>query len=421
MQLSTPMAAAEILEVARQRADAAGDHWGAADIAQKIGYSYLYINRYDEALRWLDQVADAGFNGSNPFFEAWHYNARTCMARRTGAADWADDAVRAVAAADDCGELLTIGWAVGYQVEERLRAGDVEGALAVATTRRADLVARGASTVTLGFIDMALVKAAASWGGDWDAADALESLLALYADEKIAVGEEWELEDVVISDLMRGRDATAPIARMAELALQLEDPCFSGLASMFTAIAALQAGDPARGADAVRRALADWQGRGYAIHEVQALDVLAWASAAGGDPTTAGRFHAIAAHERADRGWATSLAEAAWHTAAEEHTPDRDAFAAGAQGADGLTLDDAITQALRSRGARLRPDSGWPSLTPTELEVVALVGDGLSNPEIAERLFMSRSTVKTHLNHVFTKLGVSTRAELAAAHARRGE
>ena len=123
MQLSTPMAAAEILEVARQRADAAGDRWGAADIAQKIGYSYLYVNRYDEALRWLDQVADAGFNGGNPFFEAWHYNARTCMARRTGAADWADDAARAVAAADDCGELLTIGWAVGYQVEEHLRGG----------------------------------------------------------------------------------------------------------------------------------------------------------------------------------------------------------------------------------------------------------------------------------------------------------
>ena len=61
---------------------------------------------------------------------------------------------------------------------------------------------------------------------------------------------------------------------------------------------------------------------------------------------------------------------------------------------------------LRSRGARLRPATGWPSLTPTEREVVALVAEGLSNPEVADRLFMSRSTVKTHLNHVFAKLGV---------------
>ena len=272
--------------------------------------------------------------------------------------------------------------------------------------------------MSLGFIDMALVKAAASWGGDWDAADALESLLVLYADEQIAVGEEWELEDVVISDLMRGREATAPIARMAELALQLEDRCFSGLASMFTAIAALQAGDPARGADSVRRALAEWQGRGYSIHEVQALDVLAWASAVGGDPTTAGRLHAVAAGERADRGWATSVAEAAWHAAGEEHATDPAAFAAGAASAEGLTLDDAITQALRSRGARLRPATGWASLTPTEREVVALVAAGRSNPDVADRLFMSRSTVKTHLNHVFAKLGVASRSELAAAYVR---
>ena len=62
---------------------------------------------------------------------------------------------------------------------------------------------------------------------------------------------------------------------------------------------------------------------------------------------------------------------------------------------------------------------GWASLTPTELQVVDLVAEGLTNPQIAERLFMGRATVKTHLEHVFTKLGVHTRAELAAQAARR--
>ena len=81
-----------------------------------------------------------------------------------------------------------------------------------------------------------------------------------------------------------------------------------------------------------------------------------------------------------------------------------------------LSLDDAVTMVLRSRGARLRPATGWASLTPTEREVVALVAEGRSNPDVADRLFMSRSTVKTHLNHVFVKLGVATRAELAAAY-----
>jgi len=44
---------------------------------------------------------------------------------------------------------------------------------------------------------------------------------------------------------------------------------------------------------------------------------------------------------------------------------------------------------------------------------VRLVADGLSNPEIGSRVFMSRGTVKTHLGHVLTKLDVSNRTELA--------
>jgi DNA-binding CsgD family transcriptional regulator len=52
--------------------------------------------------------------------------------------------------------------------------------------------------------------------------------------------------------------------------------------------------------------------------------------------------------------------------------------------------------------------------------VVELVAQGLSNPQIGERLFVSRKTVTSHLSHVFAKLGVSSRAELSAEAARRG-
>jgi predicted ATPase/DNA-binding CsgD family transcriptional regulator len=81
---------------------------------------------------------------------------------------------------------------------------------------------------------------------------------------------------------------------------------------------------------------------------------------------------------------------------------------------DAMELGDAVAYASRARGSRRRPDAGWGSLTPAELEVVRLAVDGLSNPEIGARLFMSRSTVKTHLSHVYAKLGVANRTELAA-------
>jgi DNA-binding CsgD family transcriptional regulator len=96
---------------------------------------------------------------------------------------------------------------------------------------------------------------------------------------------------------------------------------------------------------------------------------------------------------------------------------DQDFDAAWADGA-ALSTEEAIAYAQRGRGERKRPASDWASLTPTERDVVRLVSEGLTNNDIATRLFVSSRTVQAHLTHVYTKLGLSSRVQLAQEAAR---
>jgi DNA-binding CsgD family transcriptional regulator len=98
---------------------------------------------------------------------------------------------------------------------------------------------------------------------------------------------------------------------------------------------------------------------------------------------------------------------------------ETDFESAWAEGA-ALSTDEAIAYAQRRRGERKRPTSGWASLTPTERDVVRLVSEGLANNDIATRLFVSPRTVQTHLTHVYSKLGLTSRVQLAQEAARHG-
>jgi DNA-binding CsgD family transcriptional regulator len=93
----------------------------------------------------------------------------------------------------------------------------------------------------------------------------------------------------------------------------------------------------------------------------------------------------------------------------------------------GAATDVARVQArFRAHGIRRGPHakhrqarSGWESLTPTEIKVAELVQAGLSNPEIAARLFLSRRTVGTHVSHILKKLNVHSRTDIAREAALR--
>ncbi|MGB9252284.1 MAG: LuxR C-terminal-related transcriptional regulator [Mycobacterium sp.] len=99
-------------------------------------------------------------------------------------------------------------------------------------------------------------------------------------------------------------------------------------------------------------------------------------------------------------------------TAVRNAIGDTDFDGAWAEGA-ALSTEEAIAYAQRGRGERKRPSTGWGSLTPTELDVVRLVAEGMPNKDIAARLFVSPRTVQSHLRHVYNKLGLTSRVQLA--------
>jgi len=169
----------------------------------------------------------------------------------------------------------------------------------------------------------------------------------------------------------------------------------------------------------VREATVQWQRCGDQMAACDGIELLGVLAAARERFPDAARLLAAADAARqllqylapgftADRAAAAAAASQARHVIGE------DRFTQAWDEGQGLTLDEAVAYAARKGGGRKRPATGWASLTPAELAVARLAGEGLRNDAIARRLFIAPGTVKVHLSHIFAKLDITTRAELAA-------
>jgi DNA-binding CsgD family transcriptional regulator len=152
---------------------------------------------------------------------------------------------------------------------------------------------------------------------------------------------------------------------------------------------------------------------GFALMRVDALELIAEVASLRGNDVLAARLLGATSTERRRIGYTARIRAEPDLAIEREHrvtTGEPVAFAEGAA----LSIDQAVELAQRARGERHRPSHGWDSLTPTEHKVIELVAEGLGNSQIGAQLLMGTATVKSHLTHVFVKLGLTNRTELAA-------
>ena len=181
---------------------------------------------------------------------------------------------------------------------------------------------------------------------------------------------------------------------------------------------ALSVGDVESALGIARGDLKVAESEGFTWEMAMLLEVMACAAAARGDQMRAVRLLAATQQHRLDH---TLLLAPPCHLGLVQTTliglkeavgePD---FTRAWNDGRNLTLARAAAHADVGYRRRTRASTALERITPAEQEVMRLVAQGLTNVEVAQRLYVSRETVKTHLSHVFNKLGIHSRAEVGA-------
>ncbi|GCD97021.1 helix-turn-helix transcriptional regulator [Embleya hyalina] len=254
--------------------------------------------------------------------------------------------------------------------------------------------------------------------GDLDAARAWAE--RVYADEREGAGFlAWQAQSILMlaalasADPAGAREHAAHVTRIAD---RLGNRYAATVATLGTARAALWEHDPGTAEITALDALTTSCGEGWWLEAVTAAELVASAAVERAEYRRAVTlFAAVDAARDASGVVRVPLEDTYWSGRRAVATDALDEPALSRALADGaaMSLPDAAVYARDTHNPRSRASRGWESLTPTESRVALLAADGLLNPEIAEQLFVSRSTVKVHMSHILAKLGVANRTELA--------
>jgi len=272
-----------------------------------------------------------------------------------------------------------------------------------------------------GILTLALGVAALA-AGDLDRA--AQWATSLHELEREVRPAAWQAQEILVAvALARDDSAQAKIhvERLLAAAKPLNNRRAQAIAHLGLARALLLEGDDERAESITHDALKVLMDNGWRPWVIDALDVVAEVALLAGQYERAVRLIAAAQKERTAVGLVafpmlrerTKRNLASVGTALGDENLER-ALQDGAR----LSLEEAVAYAQRGRGKRAGATHGWVSLSPVERQVVELASRGLSNPDIARELFISRNTVKVYLSRAYAKLGVANRIELARLAAR---
>ncbi|HEY7049728.1 MAG TPA: LuxR C-terminal-related transcriptional regulator [Jatrophihabitantaceae bacterium] len=229
----------------------------------------------------------------------------------------------------------------------------------------------------------------------------------------------WHAQEVLMrAALADGRSAAAREHAdvLIDVARKLNNHRAIAIAHTGLARASLLDGDHARAELLARDALGELNERRWPIDAVAALETVAAAAVTAGRAEQAARLFGAVTEQRAALGVVRVPPEKAlWdgYSAMTHDTLGAARFAAAVGQGARLSMDEAVAYARRGRRRHRRAVGGRHGLSPVEEQVAHLAAGGRSNVQIAEELFISRSTVKAHLSHIYAKLGVANRVELA--------
>jgi len=417
-----PPAAVAILDHAVALADQAGDDFTLVDCRQNRAYVHLFQGNLAASAADFEAARPIAARLGNGFSLGWDGMGRALIALARGDPAGAVTLARAgQAAARRTGEsssdvgatfVLCFGLADhGRPVEALRELADGE-----------ELCSRRPGFLTEVGIAAARAHVLSSVEDDEAAAIAARRCITAGAEGGVAFFAGFGILVLAAVERRRGNFAAAAgTLTQADEAIANGQRFFVPDVGLERARLCRAAGQPDRAEEHAHAALVAAVEMGFRKVVVLTLEELAHLSASAGSAPEAARLLGACRTARQTSGLVPNAEERRWidRTTSAIVALLGDAAAGALREGEDLSLDDAVAYARRARGERGRPAAGWGSLTPTERQVVDLVVDGLTNPQIAERLLMSRGTVKAHLAHVFTKLAVANRAELAAVATRQ--